>query len=276
MSNPTTKSSDASPVKVEVPSELPKVSLVNESLKKLKFNLAKFDPVVKKRTTPNTLTKVDKQCAEIVKKELFLENDRLLQKIMSQDVLMSVINYISLNGKSVNVELQRSESCDKCFNLDAKLSETQNAHNDLLKSYSQLEKHYQFDLIKKTRVRIKEQSDSLINKLNLKSVENEDLKAQIQDKVFVITLLKNELRKLKGKEIVDNATQIPIATTIVPGMFKLDLDRLSPRLLKNKEAHIDYLKYTQEQADILRGIVKQAKAKQHLDNALDFARKHAK
>ncbi|GKC47303.1 retrovirus-related pol polyprotein from transposon TNT 1-94 [Tanacetum coccineum] len=42
-------------------------------------------------------------------------------------------------------------------------------------------------------------------------------------------------------------------------------------LLQNREAHIDYLKYTQEQADILRGIVEQAKAKQPLDNALDFA-----
>ncbi|GKE10367.1 hypothetical protein Tco_1413918 [Tanacetum coccineum] len=40
MSNPTTESSDTSPVKVDVPRELPKVSLVNESLKKLKFHLA--------------------------------------------------------------------------------------------------------------------------------------------------------------------------------------------------------------------------------------------
>ncbi|GKF86950.1 hypothetical protein Tco_0254777, partial [Tanacetum coccineum] len=37
-------------------------------------------------------------------------------------------------------------------------------------------------------------------------------------------------------------------------MFKLDLDPLAPRLLQHREAHIDYLKYTQEQADILRGI----------------------
>nr|GEU31172.1 uncharacterized mitochondrial protein AtMg00810-like [Tanacetum cinerariifolium] len=41
---------------VEIPSELPKVSLVHESLKKLKFQLAQFDSVVKKRTTPNSLT----------------------------------------------------------------------------------------------------------------------------------------------------------------------------------------------------------------------------
>ncbi|GJR60857.1 retrovirus-related pol polyprotein from transposon TNT 1-94 [Tanacetum coccineum] len=56
---------------------------------------------------------------------------------------------------------------------------------------------------------------------------------------------------------------------------QLDLDHLAPRLLQNREAHTDYLKYTQEQADILRGIIEQAKAKQPLDNALDFSCKHA-
>ncbi|GJR50403.1 hypothetical protein Tco_1400924 [Tanacetum coccineum] len=128
----------------------------------------------------------------------------------------------------------------------------------------------EFDSIKKTRVCSKEHSDSLIDKLHLKSAENEDLKAQIQDKVFVITLLKNDLRKIKGKEIVDIASQIPSANTIVPGMFKLDLEPLAPRLLQNREAHIDYLKYTQEQADILREIFKQAKTEHPLDKELDL------
>ncbi|GJX87387.1 hypothetical protein Tco_0339401 [Tanacetum coccineum] len=41
--------------KLDVPSELPKVSLVNASLKKLKFYLTHFDSVVKKRTTPSAL-----------------------------------------------------------------------------------------------------------------------------------------------------------------------------------------------------------------------------
>ncbi|GJZ69382.1 retrovirus-related pol polyprotein from transposon TNT 1-94 [Tanacetum coccineum] len=53
-------------------------------------------------------------------------------------------------------------------------------------------------------------------------------------------------------------------------MFKLDLDPLAPRLLQTREAHIYHLKHTQEQADILRGIVEQAKAKHPLDNALDL------
>ncbi|GKF53981.1 hypothetical protein Tco_0160891, partial [Tanacetum coccineum] len=45
------------PTKVEVLKELPKVSMVNTSLKKLKYHLAGFDVVIKERTTPTTITK---------------------------------------------------------------------------------------------------------------------------------------------------------------------------------------------------------------------------
>ncbi|GJS28642.1 putative ribonuclease H-like domain-containing protein [Tanacetum coccineum] len=127
-----------------------------------------------------------------------------------------------------------------------------------------------------TRVHHKEQCNSLINKLNLKSVENEDLKARIQDKVFVITSLINDLKKNKGeRKLFENVILIPSATTIAPGMFKLDLLSLPPRLLQNRDVHIDYLKHTQEQANTLREIVEQAKAKQPLDRELDFACKYA-
>nr|GEV01936.1 hypothetical protein [Tanacetum cinerariifolium] len=44
------------PTQVEVLKELPKVSMVNSSLKKLKYHLASFDVVVKERTTPTTIT----------------------------------------------------------------------------------------------------------------------------------------------------------------------------------------------------------------------------
>ncbi|GKB21981.1 hypothetical protein Tco_0855904 [Tanacetum coccineum] len=53
--NPSIEPSYIPHVIVDVPSELPKVSLVNASLKKLKFHLTQFDSVVKKRTTPSAL-----------------------------------------------------------------------------------------------------------------------------------------------------------------------------------------------------------------------------
>ncbi|GJX12254.1 hypothetical protein Tco_0202113 [Tanacetum coccineum] len=44
------------PTKVEVPKEIPKVGMVNTSLKKLKYHLASFDVVVKERTTLTAIT----------------------------------------------------------------------------------------------------------------------------------------------------------------------------------------------------------------------------
>ncbi|GKB96168.1 hypothetical protein Tco_0982305 [Tanacetum coccineum] len=47
----------------------------------------------------------------------------------------------------------------------------------------------------------KDHNDSLIAQVNSKTVENADLKAQIQEKVFANVALKNELRKLKGNSV---------------------------------------------------------------------------
>ncbi|GJR12243.1 hypothetical protein Tco_0794895 [Tanacetum coccineum] len=122
----------------------------------------------------------------------------------------------------------------------------------------------QFDSIKQIRVRHKEQSDSLINKLNLKSEEG-----------FCDNIIKKRFTEIKGKEIVENVIHIPSANNIAPGMFKLDLEPLPPRLLQNREVHITYLRNTQEQANILQKIVEQAKTKQPLDSELDLACKYA-
>ncbi|GJW65712.1 hypothetical protein Tco_0117596 [Tanacetum coccineum] len=55
-SHPNIDQSASLPVKIKAPRELPKVSLVNTSLKKLKYHLGQFDNVVKKRITPDALT----------------------------------------------------------------------------------------------------------------------------------------------------------------------------------------------------------------------------
>ncbi|GJV36555.1 hypothetical protein Tco_1409032 [Tanacetum coccineum] len=146
------------------------------------------------------------------------------------------------------------------------------AKNEHLKqTYKQL-----YDSIKPSRVRAKEHTESLVNQLNQKSVEITDLNAQLQEKVFVITALKNDLRKLKGKDIVDNAAQVSNATTIAPGMYKLDPVTLAPKDKNNREAHIYYLKHTMEQAAILREIVEQAKSLNPLDSASYSACKYVK
>ncbi|GJY16488.1 retrovirus-related pol polyprotein from transposon TNT 1-94 [Tanacetum coccineum] len=107
-------------------------------------------------------------------------------------------------------------------------------------------------------------------------LEAELIKQHNMEKVFVITALKNDLRKLKGKDIVDNATQVSNATTIALRMYKLNLVILAPRDMKNKKAHIYYLKHTMEQAAFLREIVEQAKSLNPLDSASYTACKYVK
>ncbi|GJR99527.1 retrovirus-related pol polyprotein from transposon TNT 1-94 [Tanacetum coccineum] len=232
--NPTIEPPYTPPVIVDVPSELPKVSLVNASLKKLKFHLTQFDSVVKKRTTPNAL-----------EEEYFEINDlkaRLQDKDKTICKLKDTIKSLRENTKEENV------NTDKC-DLEPINKELENSVAKLLS-----------------------ENEHLCNEIN--HVKH-DLKAQIQDKVFVITSLKNDLRKSKGKEIVENVVHTPSAIIIAPGMFKLDLEPLPPRSLQNREVHITYLRNTQEQANILREIVEQAKAKQPLDSELDLACKYA-
>nr|GEV04282.1 integrase, catalytic region, zinc finger, CCHC-type, peptidase aspartic, catalytic [Tanacetum cinerariifolium] len=104
------------------------------------------------------------------------------------------------------------------------------------------------------------------------------IRVEVPIKLPKVSLVNESLKKLKFQltqfDSVVKKRTIPNALT--EGMFKLDLEPLAPKLMHNKECHIFYLKHTGDQADILRGLVEQAKAKQPFENMLDFACKHAK
>ncbi|GKD01079.1 hypothetical protein Tco_1171353 [Tanacetum coccineum] len=106
-------------------------------------------------------------------------------------------------------------------NVAKLLSKNKKLHKErehLKKTYKEL-----YDSIKPSRVHAKEQCDSLIANLNSKSMENADLKTQIQEKEF-----------------------------------KLNLEPLAPKVLKNKDAHLEYIKPSREHAVILQEKVKSA------------------
>ncbi|GJU05485.1 retrovirus-related pol polyprotein from transposon TNT 1-94 [Tanacetum coccineum] len=132
--------------------------------------------------------------------------------------------------ETINIELEHS--------VAKLLSENEN----LRKEREHLKSIYknQFDSIRNTRVQSKEHCDSLIAQINAKSIENSDLNAQLQEKVFANATLKNELRKLKR-------------------MFKLDIELISPRLKNNRDAYEVYIEKTIEYTNTLRGFVERAK-----------------
>nr|GEX84668.1 hypothetical protein [Tanacetum cinerariifolium] len=267
---------------VEVPKELPKVSMVNSSLKKLKFHLASFDVVVKERTIATAITEgmwgfehtkacfrdeiipfvkalkdlfnsydqflidelaevqnvfyqmeqaVEQHCVEKNKfqdkmNDVLKENERLLEQAISADIVNIVIHAnVNYACKSVNkcerhvtieTELQRDFIKRECYDTLSKKYTTLEKHcislegaklvaeNEHLKqTYKQL-----YDSIKSSRVRSKEQCDDLIKQVNIKSAENSDLNASLQEKVLVITALKETLSKLKGKVVVNEAVTL--------------------------------------------------------------------
>nr|GFB75912.1 hypothetical protein [Tanacetum cinerariifolium] len=85
--------------------------------------------------------------------------------------------------------------------------------------------------------------------VNLKSVEVADLNASLQEKVLVITALKEQL---KGKAVLSKAVSL---NPIDPALLQVDVVPLIPKLRKNRTAHIDYIKHTLEEASTLRELV---------------------
>ncbi|GKE02979.1 hypothetical protein Tco_1390962 [Tanacetum coccineum] len=103
-----------------------------------------------------------------------------------------------------------------------------------------------------------------------------ELKAQLQKKNTTISNLKKHIENLKGKNVAERTEYVNKSKVIVVGLYKLDLEPLSSKLRKNKEAHVNYLKVTKENADTLRDIVEQARASMPSDNVLDRACMYAK
>ncbi|GJS70459.1 retrovirus-related pol polyprotein from transposon TNT 1-94 [Tanacetum coccineum] len=188
------------PTKVEVPKELPKVSMVNTSLKKLKYHLAGFDVVVKERTTPTAITEGSwgfehtKSCFR----------DEIIPFVKALKDLFNTFNQYLVD----------------------ELSEVQNV-------FHQME----------------------------------------QEKVFEITSLKIDLRKLKGKALVDN---VVTKHTIDPKKLKIDVVPITPKLLNKRIAHSAYIKHTQEEAAVLRDLVDHVRENYPIVHSLESAYRYTK
>nr|GEU58722.1 hypothetical protein [Tanacetum cinerariifolium] len=93
---------------VEVPKELPKVSMVNSSFKKLKFHLASFDVAVEQHC-------VEKNRFQNKIKEILKENERLLEQAISTDIVNIVVN------ANVNYACETVNKCARCVTLETEL-----------------------------------------------------------------------------------------------------------------------------------------------------------
>ncbi|GJY51708.1 retrovirus-related pol polyprotein from transposon TNT 1-94 [Tanacetum coccineum] len=356
---PSDHSPSSTTTKVEVPKELPKVSMVNMSLKRLKHHLASFDKVVKERTTATAITegtwefehtkayfrdeiipfvkalkyifnnfdqylideltevqnvfhqmeqaveqhRLESKTFEVKMNQVLNENERLLEQVMSKDIVNIIMNSY-VNNASVNVH-----ECVKCLNLETELLNKKDfvkkdiydkldnsVSNQSAPSLDQLfelnelkaQSQEKDTVIKKLKERIKtlsgkmnedkikkdlEEIETINIELNHRSAKISDLNASLQEKVLVITTLKDDLWKLKGKSLADNdITNHPSD----PEMLKIDMEPITPKLLNKRIAHSAYIMHTQEEAAVLRDLVDYVKAKYPLDQTLDYAYRYTK
>nr|GFB31733.1 hypothetical protein [Tanacetum cinerariifolium] len=228
---------------VDVSKELPKVSMVNSCLKKLKFHLASFDMVVKERTTASPITEGTwgfehtKACfcddiIQFVKalKELFTSFDRCLIDEVTE--VQNVFKQMELAVK------QHREEKNKFQNkMENVLQE-----NDRLLSQAL--------------------SVEIVNVVVHDNVKSACLNVDVcahcaQAKDIVILKLKEKLRSLNGDVNDSNVKREleEIETLNIELDHKVDVASLVPKLRKNRKAHTDYIRHTQDEAATLREIV---------------------
>nr|GEZ54863.1 integrase, catalytic region, zinc finger, CCHC-type, peptidase aspartic, catalytic [Tanacetum cinerariifolium] len=174
----------------------------------------------------------------------------------------------SLSGnvkeEKIKRELEEIETIN--IELDHRVTKRVAENEHFKQTYKQL-----YDSIKSSRVRSKEQCDDLIKHVNIKSAEIFDLNATLQEKVLVITALKETLSKLKGKVVVPEAVTLH---PIDPALLTIDVPPLAPKLRNNRTAHTDYLRHTQEETATLREIVESERLLNLLNTSLDYACKN--
>nr|GEV74720.1 hypothetical protein [Tanacetum cinerariifolium] len=174
------------------------------------------------------------------------EKDMVISKLKERIKCLSG----NKNTDKVKKDIEEIETIN--IKLDHRVSKLIAENEHLKQTYKQL-----YDSIKQTRVRLKEQSDALINQVNQKYVEISDLNVSLQEKDLVITALKDDLRKLKGKALVDD---VVTSYSIAPKILKVDVELLAPKLMNNRTVHSEYLRHTQEQVTILKEVVEQGKS----------------
>ncbi|GJV41822.1 hypothetical protein Tco_1420262 [Tanacetum coccineum] len=123
-SYPNTDQSASSPVKIEAPQELPKVRLVNTSLKKRKYHLGQFDNVVKKRITLDALTEREwgfEYTKVVFLKEIipFLKTLKDIFNVFDKDLLKEITEVQTVFNQMEAV-VQQYHVDKQCFEIQKK------------------------------------------------------------------------------------------------------------------------------------------------------------
>ncbi|GJV94414.1 retrovirus-related pol polyprotein from transposon TNT 1-94 [Tanacetum coccineum] len=196
----------------------------------------------------------------ILKKEIPRELPSISMHIIGQDVMNTVMH---VNDHYDNVLLANNNSLDH-----------DNSTLDLLKHENDrlMELLISHDLVHNAVNSLVVINDYKSMQQSFMDEYNETLlQAQLKAKNVSIKKLKEHIANIKGKNVVESVQNLQNSNVVTSKVYKLDVQPLSPLVKHNRDAHVNYLKHTQENADTLREIIEHARELRPLNSNLDSA-----
>nr|GFB58564.1 hypothetical protein [Tanacetum cinerariifolium] len=243
---------------------------------------------------------VEQHCAEKtkvqIKMENFLqENDRLLTQALSVEIV-NIVVHDNMKSTCLNVTAcafcrdtwssqESAPTFAELFELNNLKAQAQAKDTVILKlkeKLNSLNGDVKERKVKRDVDEIETLNIELDQKVTKLAAENEHLKqsykklydsVNLQEKVLVITALKEQLNKLKGNAVLTKAVSL---NPIDPELLKVDVAPLVPKLHKNRTAHTDYIRHTLEEAATLREIVESERLFSPLNTSLVYACKYTR
>ncbi|GJT68908.1 hypothetical protein Tco_1020388 [Tanacetum coccineum] len=145
------------------------------------------------------------------------------------------------HGQILNETINKATIKKKIDVLETINIELEHNVAKLHKENENLKKHYKdlYDFIKITRSKTIEQTTSLL-------ANNADLKAQIQEKVFAIATLKNDLRKLKGNSVDTKFAKKSVLGKPVLQSLRNQLVVRQPNAFKSERPQMSKLRFASQ------------------------------
>ncbi|GKA35648.1 retrovirus-related pol polyprotein from transposon TNT 1-94 [Tanacetum coccineum] len=169
-------------------------------------------------------------------RELKEKISRLTKKNSDTDPTLDLKALVSQN-KDLTAKLNALHDLNECFRAEN----------------AKVKQHYKelYDSIKITRAKTTDQNNSLLSEI-------EHLKDQLKENSKCVT-------------IPDCKPKV-----LAPGRYPIDVEPIPPRLKKNQEVHLHYIKRLKENVETLREIVEDANVERPLDTSLASACRYTK
>ncbi|GKE41160.1 hypothetical protein Tco_1464565 [Tanacetum coccineum] len=247
---------------------------------------------------------VDKQCANIERKNLLIENENLIVDCLCNELLYSVMNDVNIVSRFSEMHDAYTVEQARCLELEAEISKLKHNiqkddHSEMIKRFSNLEIDHlnlqlkrseadcilDFKALDFQNTKLTEKVTALQEQNKLFRAENEKVKQHYKElydsiKITCAKTIKNttslltENEKLKAqlKGKMQCVTMPAVKPKVLaPGMYVIDVEPILPRNRNNREVYIYYLKHLKESVETLREIVEKARIEKPLDNALENA-----